>query len=346
MTHVYIDIKYVGLMSVYLEMFQKKSDFLWNFRCPVCGDSKKKKNKARGYIYKSPKSSSLNFKCHNCNSGMKLGNFIKFVNEPLYNQYIYEKFKDDGKVVKVEDPKPTPKVVSYSKIKIPTINSLPSDHPAKKYLLERQIPQKYLDIIFYTDKFATFANSICDSDRYKKLQDDERIVIPFFNRDGKIVGGQGRCIGNKSSIRYITFRKNDDINLLYGLERWRKASQTYVVEGPLDSLFLPNCLAAANSSLHTKINNLKKYHTIDLQRITLVFDNEPRNKEIIKTMKDSITNNYQVVIWPENIKSKDLNDMVVKEKISKKFLLNIIKENTYSGIKASLKLNSWKKINA
>ena len=73
----YIDIKFLNLLSTRLPKFKRKSDNLFNFRCPHCGDSQKSASKARGFVYR--KKNDMFFKCHNCGMGQTLGNLIKFL---------------------------------------------------------------------------------------------------------------------------------------------------------------------------------------------------------------------------------------------------------------------------
>ena len=79
----HVDSKYVNLISARLEKFKRVKTDLYNFRCPICGDSKKNKSKTRGYIYSVK--SNTNFKCHNCGASMSLNNFIKKVDPAVHN---------------------------------------------------------------------------------------------------------------------------------------------------------------------------------------------------------------------------------------------------------------------
>ena len=88
----HVDSKYVNLISARLEKFKRVKTDLYNFRCPICGDSKKNKSKTRGYIYSVK--SNTNFKCHNCGASMSLNNFIKKVDPAVHKQYSLEKFRD------------------------------------------------------------------------------------------------------------------------------------------------------------------------------------------------------------------------------------------------------------
>ena len=87
-----VDSKYIGLVSSRLQKFKKVKSDLYNFRCPICGDSQKNKNKTRGYLY--PVKNNTNFKCHNCGASMSFNNFLKELDSVLYKQYTLEKFKE------------------------------------------------------------------------------------------------------------------------------------------------------------------------------------------------------------------------------------------------------------
>ena len=92
---MYIEQKYLLLASSRLQQFKRKGDYLWNFRCPYCGDSKTNKTKARGYVFR--KESNLIYKCHNCGHGTNMPNFIKDRDQKLYSEYCLEKFKKKPK---------------------------------------------------------------------------------------------------------------------------------------------------------------------------------------------------------------------------------------------------------
>ena len=142
---------------------------------------------------------------------------------------------------------------------------------------------------------------------------------------------QGRAFGNETP-KYLTVKFQDQPKI-FGLDRVDLSKRVYVVEGPLDSLFVKNCLAVAGADFG------------DLpfrENATIILDNEPRSKEIIKRMEKLIEYNYELVIWPDNIKEKDINDMILSD--SKLNILKIINKCTFSGLEAKLKLANWKLI--
>jgi DNA primase len=173
-------------------------------------------------------------------------------------------------------------------------------------------------------------------DKNNLIDDDKRLVIPFYDKNKNLVALQGRTLTN-SNMRYITVKITEESEKFFGLDRINEDEKIYVVEGPIDSLFLENAIATADSNL-TRVDQL-----FDKSKFVLVFDNEPRNKEIIKLLDKAIENHYNVVIWPEMIESKDINDMVL-EGFTVDDIRDIIEKNTFVNLRAKMEFISWKKV--
>ena len=320
-----VDSKYVGLISSRLQKFKKVKPDLYNFRCPICGDSQKNKNKCRGYMYVVK--NNTNFKCHNCGASLSLNNFIKKLDTTLHKQYTLEKFKEGhtGRGFVVEEPEfKFKKPVFRKKLDLPKATENPY---AKKYLEERKLnPEKF----YFTDKFKEWTNTkkqTFDS----TYRDEPRIIIPMYDRDKNLIGFQGRSL-IPNSVKYITVMLDDEAPKIYGLDTIDEKIPVYVVEGPFDSTFINNSVALCGSD--GDLGYLEGSDTI------LVYDNEPRNREIVGRIERCIERNQKVVIWPSNIIEKDINDMV----LAGHDVMSMIKLNTYSGLEAKLKFNTWKKI--
>jgi len=335
---IIIDTKYLSLLSPRLDRFKKVRDYLWNFRCPQCGDSQKSKSKARGYVYR--KKTDLFFKCHNCGVGQSVGNLIKDLDPFLHKQYIMERYRagETGKrkskapEFKFETPTFKPKETS---IDLPSIESLPKEHYARVYCEGRTIPQQFMDKIFYTEDFKNWALSVCQVDYSNLMGKEPRLVIPFFDKDNQLIGAQGRAL-QESKVRYVTVKVHEDAPKVFGLERWNSEQYTYLVEGPIDSLFLPNCLAMAGA-------DMSDLSILDKDKTTLIFDNEPRNFQIARSMIKSLQDGWKIVVWPNSITCKDINDMVLTS-IKDARLVEIINTNTYSGQRGEWEVHSWKKV--
>ena len=320
-----IDSKYIGLVSSRLQKFKRVKSDLYNFRCPICGDSQKHKNKARGYIYQVKNNS--NFKCHNCGASMSLNNFLKTIDTTLHKQYTLEKFKEGhtGRNFVVEEPTFTfKKPVFKSKLDLPKASE---DPDARRYLEKRKLnPEKF----YFTDSFKRWTNT--KKQTFDTIgRDEPRIIIPMYNQDKDLIGFQGRSL-IPNSVKYITVMLEDEAPKIYGLDTINEDLPIYVVEGPFDSTFINNSVALCGSD--GDLGYFKGSDTI------LVYDNEPRNREIVNRIGKCIDRGEKVVIWPSGLEEKDINDMV----LSGHDVMSMIKLNTYSGLEAKVKFNSWKKV--
>ena len=328
----FVDTKYIGLVSVRLQKFSKKKEGLYAFRCPYCGDSQKNKNKTRGYIYRSK--NDHNFKCHNCGVSRSFTNFLKDQDVSLYDEYVMERYKSGltGRATNTPNPvvpSSKPNFVKKS-FDLPRISELNKSHPARTYLSKRRIPEDRFKDLYYCENFRKWTNeqkyTFEDSDF-----DESRIVIPLRDRS-KIFGFQGRSLDPRNQLRYITIMLDDDSPKVYGLEKINENKKIYVVEGPFDSLFVENCVAMVGADLDLRTFGWSNY--------IYVYDNEPRNREIIERIDKTISRGDQVVIWPSTINEKDINDMTMGGHNVK----DLLESNTCSGLEAKLKFTTWKKI--
>ena len=332
---VFLDRSFLLRISGRLARFARKKDDLYNFRCPMCGDSLKNKSKSRGYVYR--KKNDYFFMCHNCGSSMSFFNFLKHIAPELSQEYTLEKYKLTTTTGNTAEPDFTEfksKPVFNEHINLPTIASLPDAHFAKAYVLSRHIPLNFHSELYFAEDYRSFVESFgVEKEIYKG---DQRLVIPFYDKENKLVGFQGRALG-ESKQRYITIRLQEDVTLFYGLNKVNREERILVLEGPLDSMFLPNAIATTNSNLESAV------HFFDKEQIVLVFDNEPRNKEIVDQIEHAVDNHFKVVIWPEMVVEKDINDMVLSG-FSLDEINDIIDTNTFSNLRAKIEFVNWKKI--
>jgi transcription elongation factor Elf1 len=240
---IYVDKKYIALASVKLDRFKQKSEFLWNFRCPYCGDSSKNKIKARGYVYR--KKSDLFFMCHNCGVSTTLGRMLKHVDPGMYSRYNMEKYQAGTTNRAIEEPDfDLPEISHVKKIEfdLPAISSLAPNHPARQYLDSRKLPKEAYNNIFFSSDYKALSDVVCQYKDKPVLRNDERIAIPFRDVDGTLLGVQGRALGD-SKVRYILIKVSEDSKKIFGLDKVDFSKPVYVVEGPFDAMFLENSLA-------------------------------------------------------------------------------------------------------
>ena len=330
----YVEDKYIRFLNTRLDKFKNVKSGLYNFRCPYCGDSKKHRNKARGYFFL--KKSEYIFKCHNCGIGRSLGNFLKDQAPDLHDQFILEKYRAGatGKGRHTPNPKyKSAKPNFISKVAdLESIADLNKKHAAREYLEKRQIPQEKLSSLYYTDRFKTWINSKKPG-TFKSLQNDRgRIIIPLIDEDGNWFGVQGRSLLPNTTMRYITIIFNEDKQKVFGLNNVKKDKPIHIVEGPFDSLFLENSVAMVGSDFNPR--------SFDWSDYIWVYDNEPRNRQIVERISDTIDRGDKVVIWPQQVTKKDINDMILVGHNPQK----IIETNTYQGIQAKIKLTEWKRV--
>ena len=323
----HVDSKFIGIISSRLSKFKRVKSDLYTFRCPICGDSKKSKNKTRGYIYSVK--ANINFKCHNCGASMSFNNFLKHIDTVVHKQYTMEKFKQGhtGRNFIVEEPKFNFEAPKFTKkIDLPKAFK---DPRSEGYLLARKLdPRKF----YFAEYFKQWVNSIkltFSSTKY----DENRIIIPLFYNQN-LVGVQGRTLetGNPKVVKYITVMFNDDAPKIYGLDDVNKEKTVYVTEGPFDSTFIRNAIAMCGADADVSCWGISDP--------VYIYDNEPRNREIVDRISKCITKGDKVVIWPSDIEEKDINEMV----LSGHDVQSVIESNTYSGLEAKLKFTTWKKI--
>ena len=342
----FLDVKFINMISSRLTRFSwKKYNQLATCRCPICGDSKRNKSKTRFYFYE--KKGGFFVKCHNCDFGTTLSKFLEQFDRGIHEQYTLEKYRSGttgrnesepeykfaepkfGKCrASTEDVEREPLCVGLS-----SLSELQEDHPAVVFLLDRQIPRDKHHLLYFAPNFGAWAKTI---DPDMQLGNEPRLIIPIVH-EGRLIGANCRSFDPKSASRYINLRKEkSEDRMWFGLDRVDSTRPVVVVEGPLDSLFLPNAVA---------IIGLGKCVTLPKELGSdpiFALDNEPRNRELVKTMQELLANKRTICVWPNTVAEKDINEMILAG-TSAETIHKTIMENACYGASAVFKLMRWRR---
>jgi hypothetical protein len=339
MNDLSIDVSYIGRLSTRLSQFKRVRQDVWCARCPICGDSKKNPFKKRFYIYKN--NNHYSCKCHNCGYTSTFGKFLESEFPEEYKSYLLEKFPFKKTIDKSRFKKKSSEIVKKSTKKCNGLDysclikfeDLSPDHPARLYVEKRKIP---FDRVLYSPRFSDFIlylnmNKYIVSYEYAK---EPRLIIPFYKESGISTVCQARAFSKKETLRYITIKEDENENKIFGMDRIDKTKPIWVVEGPIDAMMIPNCIAM--SGISTKIPS-------DIEPI-FIFDNEPRNRDVVKMMRKRLEQGHKVVIFSDKDEYNDLNDFIVKGGFSAEKLVDKLTKIIYSEAVGLLKLNDWRKV--
>ena len=331
---LWVDKKYLRLISSRFRNSKWKTEDLLNHACPYCGDSEKNPHKARGYhfVYKE----TFFYKCHNCGESKSFAKFLKEQDSTLWKQYSVEKFYKKAPTLNYQNREPKKVQPKHDNLKsVGCINVLaPEAQRARDYLNVRLVPKHRWDELYYIENCQALSQ-LDYKYRDRVFGNDPRLILPFYTRQGKLIGVSGRALNN-NKLRYLTLKFNESESLIYGLRTVDYNERVYVTEGPIDSLFLPNAIAVAGSEF-SKLNTI-----VATEQTVVVFDNEPRNPEIVKKMSQIIEDGFTVCIWPRVMLDKDINDMVLSG-WSPNIIVDTINKNKFSGLKAKMALSDWSK---
>lgn len=345
---LWLDEKYLRMVSPQLDRFTQKHPHVFNFKCPLCGDSAKNKSKARGYCF--AKGPVLLYKCHNCAVALPFSALLKRVSRRLYDEYLLESVREGGRPQRRSDPPPNvtsvpPIVLStgVSTYLIPLdrvfcdfpVGTVRPTQPAVEYAKSRELP---LDRLFATTHANSWLTPLVGADKAAKVTDGEvYLVIPLTLPTGDWYGCQLRLLGRKE---YITYRWSHEPLKIFGLDCWNRLDTTYIVEGPFDSLFVPNGIAACSSDLMGAVRVMESQKLLSAKDSRVyVWDSEPRNKEVVRLMRQAVRSNEALVIWPKSF-PKDINDAILQG-MTPTELFALVQRRTFRGLSAELELSAW-----
>jgi hypothetical protein len=257
----------------------------------------------------------------------------------LWDDYIMGKHRDRmtqkaNKSTTLKTNKSTTLKTNNHKINLPKLSDLPADHLAVSYTQGRQIPTKYMSELYYAEHFKKWSNTMVPGTFENTNYDEPRLIIPFFDVNNEIFAFQGRAL-KESKIKYLTVKIHDK-QKIFGLDKVDLTKPVYVVEGPIDSMFLDNAVGTADASLESIAKTVKN--------AVYVWDNEPRSPIIVKKMEQAIDSGHKVVIWKKSNAFNDINDAILKHGFNIVKINELVKSRTFQGMMALVELNNWRKV--
>lgn len=343
----YTDLDWLHRVCHRFDRFKRASlsSEVYNCRCPVCGDSQRDPKKARFYFYQ--KKGSMNVICHKCGYSHSFFVFMKDVCASDFEEYKKDQLlcrldrshqntrvsvdrqQAASAQSKPEKPAETKEMTRLAGV-VP-LTSLDADHPALMYMKSRGLTSRQLDRLLYSEDFKVTAESISCEPIKDTFPTEPRVVIPFYDTEGNIEMIQGRSL-SKSGLRYLSIKTDPNVDKIYGKYEADRSNTVYCVEGPIDSLFVDNCLATCDSNL------------LRANADVYIYDNQPRSREIIALMEQAISAGKKIVIWPTSPSHKeDINDMILSG-MSQSDIMRIINKHTVYGLKAKLDLKRWRRV--
>jgi transcription elongation factor Elf1 len=336
---LWLEKRYVSLLSFRLRNFKHRSGNLYNFSCPICDDSSRSRSRARGYLYE--RDGRLQYHCHNCGVTMWFPRLLSRVDPSIYDDYLLELIDERGET-RLRDPdadlaiKFTPPAFDGNPLRgLKRVSQLDDDDPVRRLVLSRCIPRQYHDALYSCPNYMRHVNSLIP-DKFSERalsMDSTRLLIPFRDADGRVYAMQGRALG-ESDVKYITVVLETGRPAIWGLDRVDWSHTVWAFEGPIDAMFIPNSIATAGGEMTSVVMD---YSDRDL---VVVYDNEPRSPHTRGKLERAITAGYRVVIWPKSMPYKDVNDMVLAGN-EPDYIVDLMRDRTFSGLSARLELAEW-----
>lgn len=359
----------MSLESTYLsKVSHRLRNFRWNvsgslanFSCPICGDSKHDKTKARGYILENHDKTV--FYCHNCAHSSLFGNFLEYVNPSVAKEYKLESFrqrsqnsrtpksfgelakasKTEGGFENTPTPTPAPKdaivklppdVVEFEQALVPILD-LPNNHLARVYLRGRFVDEeKFGEDLFFLPETQMIKRIPKYDQSFSSYDTTPRVVIALTDQQGIRCGYVARSLDPTAKKRYVSLSVTDG-PIIYGLNHIDPNRRVYALEGVFDAFLLPNSLASLSS-------NFKDIQALGLKDLVIIRDNEPRATQIHKLWEHDLKNGFRLFCWPKYIRGKDLQEVVANKEIPRDKIQALIDSHIISGTRGLIQFKSWK----
>jgi hypothetical protein len=184
---------------------------------------------------------------------------------------------------------------------------------------------------------------------YLSLKDkthQNRLIIPFYDVNGKIIFYQSRTIieNRKFNLSKYLGKVNSDKSL-FNIDKIKEdIDQIFIIEGPIDAFFVENGIAIAginenSDNLFTVLQNQQILRFPFHERI-IALDSQWQDRASLTKTKVLLEKGHKVFIWPKKFgeKFKDFNEMCMCLDI-KKVPTKFLTENSYKGLEGLVNLS-------
>jgi hypothetical protein len=263
--------------------------------------------------------------------------FLQTYMPDIYKDYVFYLYKDREEKPTIDQIKQQLEEKKTQKLYIEEValrsltdsfSQMDKTHPARRMIEKRQIP---LNKIRFCKNFYDLTKTLLKEDTFKSYK-EPCIIIPFFKKNKQIEIFQARFFNPKITPKYLTVKFNPDAQKIYNADYIDPEKTVWILEGPIDSMFVENSVAMAGADIK-----------LDYKDQVWVYDNERNNEEINKKVLTKIEKNSKVVIYKVSDKFKDINDGIMKGMFEKKDIISMLRERTFSGLKAKLEFTKFKR---
>ena len=299
----------------------------YNFRCPICGDSKTNKLKKRGYVLFSE--GTWTYVCHNECGKMSFISYLKQFHPYTYRSVIFHAFDRNKHERKPVDTRTkaekTYEADNEYKFKKGELIQITDDHPTAKkaldYCITRKIPKSiYLkwyvclkDDSFYDKDHE--GNYIYNEKGYPKGNEyGNRIIIPYYRYGEKWKQFDARSLEENTMLRYKNLEGAE--REMYNIDFLDVTKPFFLVEGAIDSCFIKNSVAFGGTKHLMKFLEMYPHIKQHASNGTVIWDNDEAGYD---EMPKTVNLGFNWFDWTEfdSNSIKDINDLVLKtDKIS------------------------------
>jgi len=313
---------------------QRRGINVHNAECPICGEGRSAGKKKRLFYY--PDEHYLY--CFNCTQSWSDVDWVSKVTHKTYRE-IYQETEDGYAEDLMKRFETTEEVVTKeTPILPPDCVDITDDEQVDFYAsdpFKYQVLQKAISVCKDRRLYTAINRSKSYFVSFEDYSHKNRLIIPFYDRAGKIASYQSRLLFETADYvpKYLTKLGN---KTLFGEDKVSAdIPYLFIFEGPIDAMFVKNAVALGGTSVTDEqqgfINNCLGYEKV------FVYDNDKGNDEMKKRIEKTIKAGERVFVWPpECSKYKDVNAIccgLSLDEIPWKFFL----ENSFKGIEALVK---------